>query len=166
MTSKPTNADEVSPDALMSDFRGRPVVTILAFTIIIHVVLIGVFSIGYLKNELLGEDTSALSEDERLNLAVEEATKSLRKIAERHGVRPQDLSERFSSNGARSPTQETTEPQVPGTNDTPLPTETSEEPNPTTAEPPSAIEKELQEKADGPDLPDLPPIAEEEDLFK
>ncbi len=165
MTTEQSTADEVSPDSLMSDFRGRPVVTILAFTVIVHVVLVGVFSVRYLKNEVLGEDTSSLSEEERLDLAVDEATKSLRKIAERHGISPQDLSERFAKGDSTPDTTATSKPANPDTRNTPpKPDGTSDDP--TAKEPKSAIEKELKKKADGPDLPDLPPIEEEEDLFK
>ena len=101
--------DEVTPDSMMNDFRGRPVVGILSFTVIVHVVLISVFSFGYMKNELFGEDTSSMSEDERLKVAVQEATTSLREIAERHGLSPQDLTTQFAGRDARLP-RETFEP--------------------------------------------------------
>ena len=149
--------DEVSPDSLMSDFRGSSVAVILAFTVIVHVVLVGIFSVGYLKNEILGEDTSSLSEEERLDIAVREGTTSLREIAERHGVSPQDLSSRFSKSrapAAQAKSTATPESSEPGT----------ETKSPETKEPDSAIEKELQKKADGPDLPDLE--SEDDDLFK
>jgi len=160
-SSGQTYPDDVSPDSMMSDFRGRPIVAILAFTLVVHVVLVGVFSTGYLKNQLLGKDTSAMSEEERLDIAVREATTSLREIAERHGLSPQELSERFA-NGNSQPTKAATPQQAnPGAQDTPPASD-----DPTPQEPKSAIEKELQKKADGPDLPDLTPIEEEEDLFK
>ena len=161
MTKDPTYSDEVSPDSLMSDFRGRPIVGILAFTVIVHILLIGVFSIRYLKNEVLGADTSSLSEEERLELAVDEATKALRKIAERHQVSPQDLSERFA--GDSRPTTKA-KPANLDQQETTLDEPSPGEPSPD--EPQSAIEKELQKKEDGPALPNLPSLDEEEDLFK
>ena len=167
MTDLPTKpnvrkpfVDEVSPDSLMGDFRGRPFVAILAFTVIVHAVLIGVFSFGYLKNQVLGEDTSSLSEEERMDIAVREATSSLRDIAERHGVSPQDLSDRFSAGGLTTNSNSTSPPDTAGEQDAPA------DGDDTTPEgPQSAIEKELQETKDGPELPDLPSIEDEDDLF-
>ncbi len=159
-TPKPnhTYADDVSPDSLMSDFRGRPIVAILVFTLVVHVILVGVFSVGYLKNRFLGEDTSAMSKEQRLDVAVREATTSLREIAERHGLSPQELSSRFAAGGV-PPVSTTGPPPEAGTvEDTPPVSD------PASAEPDSAIEKTLQEKAVGPDLPDLAP-EEEDDLF-
>ena len=150
--------DEVSPDSLMSDFRGSSFVAIVAFTVVVHVVLIGFTSYGYLKNQVFGEDTSAMSEEERMEVAVREATSSLRDIAERHGISPQELSDRFASG---SPAKSTPEKQsASGNEETP-----TDGDNATPEEPQSPIERELQEKKDGPELPDLPPIEEEEDLF-
>ena len=127
---------------------------------IFHVVLIGVFSFGYLKNELLGKDTSSLSEEERMEVAVREATSSLRKIAERHGVSPQDLSERFTAGGATPKPRPASQPATAEEQVTP---DDSEESPPD--EPQSAIEKELQAREAGPELPDLPSIDDEDDLF-
>ena len=150
--------DEVTPDSMMNDFRGRPVVGILSFTVIVHVVLISVFSFGYMKNELFGEDTSSMSEDERLKVAVQEATTSLREIAERHGLSPQDLTTQFAGRDARPATSPPT--IEPSKSETPGETAASDEPQ-------SAIEKELNTKGSGPTLPDLPPDlpTEEDDLF-
>ncbi len=153
-----TYADDVSPDSLMSDFRGRPIVAVLIFTLVVHVVLVGVFSIGYLKNRVLGEDTSVMSKEQRLDIAVREATTSLREIAERHGLSPQELSSRFAAGDLRS--TPTTSPK----SGAPIVEEVPPVPDPASEEPGSAIEKTLQEKAVGPDLPDLAP-EEEDDLF-
>jgi hypothetical protein len=157
-TATPVYSDEVTPDSMMNDFRGRPVVGILSFTVIVHVVLISVFSFGYMKNELFGEDTSSMSEDERLKVAVQEATTSLREIAERHGLSPQDLTTQFAGRDARPvtspPAIEPSESETPGGAASP-------------DAPQSAIEKELNTKGSGPILPDLPPDlpTEEDDLF-
>lgn len=155
------SGNEVSPDSLMSDFRGRPIVAILAVTLVVHSVLVGVFSIGYLKNHFLGEDTSGMSKEERLDIAVREATTSLRKIAERHGLSPQELSSRFAADDARSIPTAGQPAAAPGSQPTgPIGQNTP----PEAEEPESAIEKTLQEKAVGPELPDLVP-EDEDDLF-
>ncbi|MDG2219735.1 MAG: hypothetical protein P8L85_00020 [Rubripirellula sp.] len=151
-------ADDVSPDSLMSDFRGRPLAAIVIFTVIVHVAVIGAFSIGYMRNAVFGEDTSAMSEDERVDLAVRDATSSLREIAERYGISPQELSDRFSrgKEQAIATSAEAVNPDASITK----PEETESE----SQEPKSAIESQLQMEAAGPDLPDLPSL-EEEDLF-
>ena len=159
-TPAQTYTDDVSPDSLMSDFRGRPIIAILAFTVIAHVVVVGGFSIGYMKNAVFGEDTSSMSEKDRLDMAVREATTSLREIAERYGISPQELSERFA-NGDTQPNTIVTSQQV--NPDAPASEIGSQEPG--SQEPKSVIETELQIEAAGPDLPDLPSL-EEEDLFK
>lgn len=157
-TATPVYSDEVTPESMMNDFRGRPVVGILSFTVIVHVVLLSVFSFGYMKNELFGEDTSSMSEDKRLKVAVQEATTSLREIAERHGLNPQDLTSQFAGRDARPatspPPPEPSGPETPGEAAGP-------------DEPESAIEKELNTKGRGPASPDLPPNlpTEEDDLF-
>lgn len=149
-------ASEVTPESMMSDFRGRPIIGILGVTVIVHVILVGVFSVGYLKNELLGEDTSSLSEEERMDVAVREATASLREIAERHGVSPQDLTKQFADGKARDSATPTNPEMPPGS-----PTATT----PDTETPKSAIEKELDKVEKGPELPPALP-KDEDDLFK
>ena len=165
MKKETSTAREISPDALMSDFRGRPVMSILTFTVIAHLLFIGFFSLGYLRNQVFGESNSSLSEEERLDQAMEEATRSLRKIAERHGIQPQDLSEQFanrSSGSSKSSPPGKKPPISPETATQPVaqPRETSMDSSD------SAIEKELKKKAKGPDLPSLNPIEDEDDLFK
>lgn len=169
---------EVTPDSLMYDFRGRSVLWIAVFAIIIHVGIIGGFSYNYLKELILGENTSTMSEEELLDNAVREATIALQDIAEKHGVSPQELGNRFAKGSPRPP--KTTDPK-PVATDAPAedsgtpdgdvgtePTQPETPPEPGTStepeEPMSAIEQTLQETAPGPELPELPPI--EDDLFK
>lgn len=154
----PTFADDVSPDSLMSDFRGRPIVSIVVFTLIVHVVVVGVFSVGYLKDQIMGVDNSKLSEKERLDNAVREGTIALREIAERHDVTLQNLSSRFA-NGS---TKRAATPIAGG--DTPEKTDPTKTPD-TPKQPVSDIEKKLNEKKAGPAVPDLSPD-KEDDLFK
>jgi hypothetical protein len=86
---------------------------------------------------------------------VKEATISLREIAEKHELSPQDLSARFTS-GAKPPTSTTTPKSVDPASDAK---------SGTLEEPSSAIEQKINEKAAGPDLPDLVP-EDEDDLFE
>ena len=90
-----------------------------------------------------------------MDVAIREATSSLREIAERHGVSPKELSERFSeSKSSAKPKPPVDEQRTPAEGDDSVPNESQ-----------SAIEKELQERKDGPELPELPSIEEEDDLF-
>jgi hypothetical protein len=149
-------SDDTSPDSLMGDFRGRPIVKILFFTLLVHVVLVGVFSIGYLKNQLVGEDTSAMSKDKRLELAVRDATKALRGIAERYEMSPQELSSQFAAGKPRSASASPNpKPADPGDKKTP----------PDGKKPDSTMGKILKKTETGPDVPDLAP-KEDDDLFK
>ena len=170
--SAKTYSDDVSPDSLMSDFRGRPIIAILAFTVIAHVIVVGGFSIGYMKNAVFGEDTSAMSEKERIDMAVRDASTSLREIAERYGISPQELSDRFANgetqvNSASTVNATSTENTATSTQqaNSNTPTDAAGAATSETQEPISAIETELQIEAAGPDLPNLPSL-EEEDLFK
>ena len=150
-------SEEVTPESMMNEFRGRPFVGILTFTVIVHVVFVSVFSFGYLKSELFGEDTSSLAEEKRLEIAVREATTSLREIAERHSLNPQDLTSQFARGATRPATSATSLPTTDPGPETPGESAGTE----------SAIEKELNTKVKGPAAPDLPPDlpTEEEDLF-
>lgn len=153
-TKNKSGNDEISPDELMESFKGRGIKTIILFTVVIHAVLLLGTSIPFLKKAVTGKDTSELSEQERMELAMKEATDSLRDIAEEHGLNVQDISNNFSdkksSGGAQAPEVKT--PKTPGET---LQGETSD--------PKSDIEKDLKIKKDG---PETPKVDEEEDLFK
>jgi hypothetical protein len=119
------------------------------------VVIVG-FSIPFLWKTLVGGDTGELTEDQRLQAAVKEANASLRRIADQHGVQPQELSSAFSG-GARKPAPapagETPDPTPPTGGD------------PAGEEPKSAIEKEIEKVEEGPEVPPIP-AEEEVDLFR
>lgn len=85
-------------DDLLRDFRGGGLMRPLVITVIIHVVLILATSVPYLR-AAFGGGKSDLTEQERLEAAVKEATASLQEIAKEHGVKPQDLGSRFNSGG-------------------------------------------------------------------
>jgi transposase-like protein len=103
---------------------------------------------------LSGTDTSKLSEKERMDIAVLEATESMRNIAQKHGLSPQDISSHFGGGGTRPATNPTdasksaapTKPAAPEG-------ATSTAPKSEPEKPKSAIEKELEVKTKGPTLP-------------
>jgi hypothetical protein len=161
MTDK--QKEEVTPDQLMNNFKGSSLKTIIIYTVIIHLVLLVGTSFPYLYKSIVGEDSSALSEKDRADAALRDATTALRDISEQYGLKPQDLSSRLAGESTGAPKapkeesetkEDSTEPQPESTPDT----------EPDAEEPKSAIEKELETKETGPELPK--PIEDEEDLFK
>lgn len=149
--------NDTSPDDLMRHFRGRKLKSIIIFTIIVHFVIIGGTSLPYLVRGLSGPDTEKLSEDERIELAVKEATSSLQQIADTYGIRPQKLSEQL--NGKRRPAARAeTETEAPEPE-----LDASVEPSADPEAPKSEIEKQLELAVPG---PSLPPVEEAVDLFE
>ena len=149
--------NETSPDELLDTFRGRGLKSILIFTVVIHVVILLGTSIPFLWKRIAGEDTSELSEEERTQLAVKEATVSLRKIAETYKIRPQDLSNQLAGGRPKATTPK------PAATDGDDPSPESETPasEGDPEDPKSAIEEEIEKVEDG---PEVPPIPEEEDV--
>lgn len=171
MNDNPSEFEMDSPgvvaiDEMMNDYQGRPVARIVLFTIIVHVAFIGGLSIGYIKDLVLGENTTELTPDQRLDNAVRESTIALRAIAEKHHVRVQELSERFASGGS---TPAAAAPAPAGDGDSPAPADgaTPEDganpagDNPTDDGNKSDIERTLEKATPGPAMPDL--SADEED---
>ena len=149
--------EEVTPDELMESFQGRSVKSIVVFTIVIHVALIFGTSIPFLSKTVFGEDTSGMTEDEKVAAAVKKASESLKEIAAEHGMTPQDLSAKFARGSSR--------PTAPKPVEKPDPTDpVASNPDEDPDEPKSSIEKELDVKAEGPEKPKVGD--EEEDLFK
>ena len=151
--------DQVSPESLMSDFRVRPIFGLIAVALLAHVLLIGVFSLGYLRTKLLGDNTASMTKEQRIDSAVREATSALREIAERHNMNPQEFSSRFgdkSTRGVKPGTATTSQPANPAITVTGEPN-ASDEPN-------SPIERALDKKEVGPQLPPMKPD-EDDDLF-
>jgi hypothetical protein len=144
---------DVMPDQLMQRFRGPGLKSMLVFTLVIHAVFILGTSLPGIVRGIVAEDTSEMTTEERAELASKEATAALREIAGRHGISPQELTNRFAgTTPARQPQPSlTTEPEpASGGGD-----EAAR----------SAIEQELETTADGPTVPAIPD-AEEEDLFR
>ena len=157
MTQRRMN--ETTPDELMDSFRGRSLKSMILFTVVAHAVLLSGASLPALWTRLSGSDTSGMSEDERVEVAVREANRSLREIAERHGIKPQDLGNRFAGGAPSTPPP----PGRPApVSDTPPPGGSA--PASSTPEPKSAIEKEIDKVEPGPTEPPIPQD-DTEDLF-
>lgn len=153
-----TPKQETTPDQLMEAFHGRSFKSVILFTVIVHVVVLGGTSVPYFMRSIAGKSDSKLSEQERTEIAAREATSALRDIATKHGLKPQDLSTRIAGGAAPAAPKE----------ETPAPAEEPAAPAPEEAEKPkSAIEKELDVKEDGPTVPPVPTEeATDDDLFE
>lgn len=151
-----TDPDDVTPNALLERFKGRGILSIALFSIIVHVVVLVGASVPFLMKTFRGTDTSKMSDKERLDVAIREATDSLRDIARAHGLNPQDLSNQFGGSAPR-PAKAQPEAPKPDVPKTATPTVEPEKPK-------STLEKELEVKAQGPTEPKLDP--EKDDLFK
>ena len=157
MPDTANNQNEVTPDALMALFKGKGLKPIVTFTVVVHaVVLIGT-SLPFLVESVFGADHSKRSEDERVKSAVEDATAALRKIAQKHGLNPQDISRQFAGGGSRSPEPaDAGEPDADG-DEAPVlqaPEDGREK---------SAYETNLETKAEGPTVPNFED--DEDDIF-
>lgn len=161
--STPGSESDISPDTLMSDFRGKPLGSMLMFTILFHIVFIGVFSLGYFSNLVLGESTAEMDTDQRMTEAVRAATSEIDDIADRYGIEPQDLIQRFSDGSRPSVPAAESDTQAVMEQDTTVETVEAAESQEPEGEL-SAIEAQLQVKEQGPAVPDLS-VEEEEDLF-
>ena len=147
-TMEPTKP--IKPEELMGHFEGRSLKSIIIFTVVIHAVIILGTSVPFLIESFTGPDTEKLSEEERTQLAVKEATTHLRKIAEEHGIRPQELSEQIG--GSRPRAAEAAEPQ-----------EVAAEISPEPETPKSEYEKNLEKVEEG---PTVPPVDTTDNLFE
>lgn len=154
---------EITPDQLLQSFRGRSFKSVILFTIIVHAVFICGTSVPYLMKALTGESSSKLGEDERTEIAAREAKEALLDIATKHGIKPQDLSTRIAGGAAPAAPKEDAPPAAsdPAPPETTQPEEAAEP-----EKPKSAIEKEIDVKKEGPEVPSIPvEEASDEDLF-
>lgn len=147
MNQSPSN--ETAPGDLLANFNGRSLKSIILFTIVVHAVLVLATSGTYIWKAVAGGDSSKLSESERTELAIKEAQSAMRRIAEEHGLKPQDLGSHFAAPAAAPKAEPTTDPKAdPKT------------PSPAPEEPKSTIEKDLKKAEPGPAVP------ADDDLFK
>jgi hypothetical protein len=153
-----TPSQETTPDQLLESFRGRSFKSIILFTVIVHVVVIGGTSVPYFIKSASGKSDSKLTEKERTEIAAREATTALRDIATKHGLKPQDLSSRIAGGAAPAAPKE----EAPAPKEDPVTTPPEETENPK-----SAIEEQLDVKEDGPTVPPVPTEeASDDDLFE
>lgn len=138
--------NDVTPESLMDNFRGPGLIKMVVVTVVVHIVVLIVGSLPYLKRTILGADTSKMTKEQKMENAMDDATSALRKIAAQHGLNPQDISDQFAAAGSR-----TVKP------DTAVEAAGAEAPasvKPTEPEKPkSAIEKELEKAVKGPEMP-------------
>jgi hypothetical protein len=156
-----THKEEITPDQLLQTFHGASMKTMIIFTVVVHVVGMVATSGSYLWNMVAGADSSKLGEKERMELAAQEATSSLRQIASKHGLKAEDLSNRFAGSASSAPASE----ESPGAQaDKPKEGTPAASPEAAPEKPKSAMEKEINTKEAGPALPSV--LDEKEDLFK
>jgi len=160
--SKNTQNNDLHPDDLMQDFRSKGILRIIIFTFVIHgVVLLG-SSVPWMYDSLFSSVDENASEEERIKEAVREATGSLKDIAEKYGIHPEELSSQFSKKDKKGSapvtSQERTTGSTSGNTDQSQSKDDEDKPK-------SSIQKELEIKAKGPELPSIPK-EKEEDLFK
>lgn len=148
------------PEKLLSAFQGRSIKSILIFTVMVHAVLLLGTSVPYLIKRFAGSDATEMSEKERNKLAVNEATTAVRKIAEEYGMSTQDLSRKLGG-GERSSAAQSNDASDNEESDAPdVDKEDADEPK-------SAIEKEIEKVEQGPDVPPVAPVEDDEDdLFR
>lgn len=152
--STPPKVDAVSPDELMSDFRGHSLLKIVVFTVIIHVFVLAIFSPGYIKAQVFGEsedpadEVAEMSDEEKLDKAQKDGKAALREVADRYGLTIKELRAQLDAEPTAATTTPTT--NTPDTADT--------------TEPGSQYQRDLEVAVDAPTEPDLS-VDEEEDLF-
>ena len=160
--SENTQNNDLNPDDLMSDFRSKGLLRIIIFTFVIHgVVLLG-SSVPWMYDSLFSSVDENASEEERIKEAVREATGSLKDIAEKYGIHPEELSSQFSKKDKKSSAPATSQERTNSSNSGKADQSQSKDEG---DKPKSSIEKEIEIKEKGPELPSIPK-EKEEDLFK
>ena len=153
--------NEINPDALMGDFKGRGVIGIFLFTIVAHVIVLAGSSFPYIQSEFLNADPIELAEDEKKGLALDEATKAIRGIADKYGLSSSDITSKFSKSGSRGDKvkdKKADKDKKPNTDDTKTAnTQATTKADPTKdaakdkKDDKSKFQKDLEKSEDGPD---------------
>lgn len=97
-----TRRSSAEPEDLMRDFRGGGLMRFVVLAVVVHAVVILATSIPWLRETFMGSATAGMTDEEKLQAAVAEATSKISAIAKEHGVSPQDLGARFGGNGKAS----------------------------------------------------------------
>lgn len=151
MSDAARDKHDVTPDSLIAHFKGKGIASMVVFTVVVHAVVLIGSSVPFLVESVLGADHSKLSEEARVKSAVEDVTAALRKIAEKHGLNPQDISSQFAGGGSRMAKPDAL-PETGGVE--PPPKEPEREK--------SDYEKTLEVKTNG---PAMPTFEDEDDIF-
>jgi len=165
--SESTRASSASADDLLRDFRGRGLMGPLLVTVLVHAVLILATSVPYLRTAF-GGGKADLTEEQRLDAAVKQATASLQEIAKEHGVRPQDLGSRFSSGGKPAAAAKAGGAAKPVATETPAATapDAAGQPSAPAGQAPAAQQPAADAQPAPPPGPALPEVKDDVDLFK
>lgn len=143
------------PEDLMRDFRGGGLMRFVVLALVVHAVVILATSIPWLRETFMGSATAGMTDDQKLDAAVREATSKISAIAKEHGVSPQELGARFGGNGKAS---------------TPASKPTAEKPPATTPEPPAGqappVDAPPTPAQAVPPGPSMPAVDDNVDLFK
>lgn len=151
---------EGTADELLDDFKGSSLKRIIIFTVVIHVVLVVGTSIFYLWNVLTVGDVKDLPEEKRMEMAIAEVNRHIRRTADQYDILPKVLSESLDkkASAAGDDTDSPDSIETDGTNavgaaagDTHGVGSDTGETNSTK----SAMEKRLEMKAEGPAEPDM-----------
>mgnify|MGYP006269878895 CR=1 FL=1 len=173
------NRAAAGSDDLLRDFRGGGLLRPLLITVAVHAVVILATSVPWLR-AALGGGKADLTEEQRLDAAVKEATASLQAIAKEHGVRPQDLGSRFSAGAkpaAKAPGSASPGGAKPDAADKPAAPAAGAAPGGewgASGQPPAGQQPSGQRPADAPKTdapaappgPALPEVKDDVDLFK
>jgi len=158
-----TRRSSAEPEDLMRDFRGGGLVKFAIMALVVHAVVIVATSIPWLRETFLGSATAGMTEEQKLDAAVREATSKLSAIAKEHGVSPQELGARFGGGGKPSAPA-----SKPAAEKAPAPPPGAAPPTPVAVEPPAG----QGSQPDAPPAPALPPgpslpaVDDNVDLFK
>lgn len=160
-----TRRSSAEPEDLMRDFRGGGLMRFAILALVVHAIVIVATSIPWLRETFIGSATAAMTDEQKLEAAVREATSSLQAIAKEHGVSPQDLGSRFGGNSKAS-----TAPSKQPAEKPPAPANASAPPAPAVTQPPAG----QGQPADAPPSPapsvppgpSLPGVDDNVDLFK
>jgi hypothetical protein len=148
----------------MRDFRGGGLMRFAILALVVHAVVIIATSIPWLRETFMGSATAGMTEEQKLDAAVREATSKISAIAKEHGVSPQELGARFGGNGKASPPASKQKPETapaaqPATTTAPAATEPPTGPA-ASPEAPSTPAPAV------PPGPSLPAVDDNVDLFK
>jgi hypothetical protein len=169
-----TRRSSAEPEDLMRDFRGGGLMRFVVLAVVVHAVVILATSIPWLRETLMGSATAGMTDEEKLQAAVKEATSKISAIAKEHGVSPQELGARFGGSGKATtqPSKDTPSKASPPTGPAPA---VPADAGPATAAPgsgnvqpppPGDVSPSRPPTPPVPPGPSLPAVDDNVDLFK